>query len=526
MEGTTARRLAGITVGAVAAATLTVVGTAAHAVEINDNDSRITYDPAYWTRTAPVLASTKLEAKAELSVDLAAVSNISVVMRYSPQGGRCYVSLDGKMQKVFDTQEAATTSKTAYTLQGVPAGTHTIAVQVGAVTAGRGSQCALDTFYVVNAPNGTTPIADLKYEQPALTNRVRVVVTNDKIKMYKPGMIALDNPANVANEDAGGWVTDLEGGNHPLMPKVALHAKVTFGNTEDVEWILPGHPLNAQTAALDRPYGLFIQGGNDHVMNFAEFAFGENYVRSIGGNGGNNPTGTGFMDEANRALRLLNWTGEFSIMGVHWAAGHLYETLNFTNNYGVQQSRPKLTLQRSRGDRVDWLEYVKDSKKFHDGGDFIQMFNGGPEVQLYDVTSTTTFQSIFLSYNDAASSPSTALFGRQDIRRTNIYISNPDTEAVINTKVRTGTTPPPTYYKDVLVKDTSGNTSRPFNDMLITFGTYANVPGGSPARECWTWKPPYDHGYICEFNDGDNDFAPLDRTGKQYSGNGWPKPIS
>lgn len=97
--------------------------------------------------------------------------------------------------------------------------------------------------------------------------------------------------------------------------------------------------LNPQRALVDKPYGLYLDGGHNILIYSGGFSFNTDWVKAAGGIGINRlrtapftaDSGGGYYDEAQRALRIREHTGTLHIEGVKIGGPYLFEAFDYSN---------------------------------------------------------------------------------------------------------------------------------------------------------------------------------------------------
>lgn len=393
-------------------------------------------------------------------------------------------------------------------------------------------------LYLGDSNGVISKLVPLKYDlTPLASNAVLVVVTNTNITVYPRAVDGTIGGAPITGSwtsssgsatDAGLTPTD-DGANFVGIasgPAAAQRCWMFFSDTQDVEWVLPGHPLNPQTKTrtpLDRPFGLFIQGGRNHRMLQAVIKFSRNWAAAYSGaQGQNTPTGSGYFAQWNRALYIKDWVGTFDIVGLSIQPSFLYEAFNITNF----KPSPKFRLQRSRVDGVIWY----NPGTGHDGGDIIQTWHGPTGLlQIDHFTGITDYQFLFLVYNDVGTNQVPT---GQDISYTNGRTVNPS-GAWLYYNVKGAATVPPTTLDHVYVTDVKNPTRSMDGSVGSLVKTAAIAPNVSAdgATADWTGVTGANTtGSVTRVAPGtilpggiDVDYAPASKVGFDYdpSWSGW-----
>jgi hypothetical protein len=374
----------------------------------------------------------------------------------------------------------------------------------------------------------------LKYDlTPLAANAIAVVVTNTNISTYARNTDGtLGAPVTGSWTSSTGSATDAgltptdDGSNFVGIGNAPAQGKRCWmyfnSDTQDVEWILPGHPLNPQTKTrqpLDRPFGLCPQGGRNHRMLYAHIGFSRNWAADYSGAlGQNTPAGSGYFGQWNRALYLREYAGVFDIVGAQIQPGYFYEGLNVTNF----KPSPRLRIQRSRMDGTIWYN---DGKGGHDGGDNIIQTWHGPTgyVQLDHVTGVSDFQGVFLVWNDVGTNQVPA---GQDLSYVNIRTVHPSGAWLYNNTKGSTDPVPPTTLDHVVVQDMA-NPTRSMDGStgsLVKTGGAAPIVSADGATATWTGVAGANTtGSIVRVPAGailpggvDIDYAPANKTGFDY----------
>jgi hypothetical protein len=364
---------------------------------------------------------------------------------------------------------------------------------------------------------------------PLASNAVACVVTNNNITVYTRNIDGtLGSPVTGTWTTTGGSATDA--GRTPAettsnfvglstAPAAAQRCWMFFNDTQDVEWILPGHPLNPQTKTrtpLDRPFGLFIQGGRNHRMLYAVIGFSKNWATTTNGAQGQNvPAGTGYFAQWNRAFYILDYTGVFDSVYCHLKAGNLYEGYNVSNG---KTTNPRWRMQRCRIERTVWY----NPGSGHDGGDPFQIWHGPSGFVEFDrCTLETDFQGLFLAWNDSQPTPRDVFPQGFDIANLNIReLNGPGTFLYYNTKGGLGDSPPATTLSNVLLCDVTTPTRALQGSMASTNGvTGVTSPDGN-TLDWTTVSAANTQGAVTRVTAnyvipgvGDKDFAPAAYVG-------------
>jgi hypothetical protein len=370
----------------------------------------------------------------------------------------------------------------------------------------------------------------LKYGlTPLAANAIAVVVTNTNISTYARNLDgSLGNPVTGSWTSSTGSATDAgltpqdDGSNFVGIANAPAQGKrcwLFFADTQDVEWILPGHPLNPQTRTrqpLDRPFGVCPQGGRNHRMLYADVGFSRNWAADFSGAGGqNNPTGSGYFAQWNRHFYIRDWTGVWDIVGLNIRPGNLYEAFNVT---GFKNATTRFRMQRSRVDSVVWFN---DGAGGHDGGDAFQTWHGPTGwIETDHTTLISDFQGWFLVWNDVGTNQVPAGY---TISYSNVRTVHPS-GAWIYFNTKSGAAVPPTTLDHVYVTDV-GNPTRSMSgavgSLIYTAGQLANVVG---ATADWNGNAAANTtGSITRLAPGtvlpggvDVDYAPAGRVGFDY----------
>jgi hypothetical protein len=323
----------------------------------------------------------------------------------------------------------------------------------------------------------------LKYPlTPLAANAVFVVVTNTQIQVYNRSTDGLPVGSPITGSWTSGTGSATDAGLTPTAtatdfvgianaPAAGRRCWMYFNATQDVEWCLPGHPLNPQTKTqqpLDRPFGLFIQGGRHHRMLQPVVQFSQNYaVNYSGASGQNTPSGSGYFGQWNRAFYIKDWTGVWDIVGMSILPGNLYEAFNVTGGTSTN-----FRVQRSRVDGVVWY----NPGGGHDGGDVWQFWHGPTGRSQFDhTTGISDYQWMFLAWNDSQPATRDQIPHGFDLSYCNGRTVHPSGAWLYyNTKGGLGDSTVPTTLNYVCVEDTA-NPTRSMNGQV---GSLISTNGG------------------------------------------------
>lgn len=388
--------------------------------------------------------------------------------------------------------------------------------------------------------DGASTAVPLRWDLTALaSNAVAAVVTNTNVTVCARNSDGTLGAAITGTWTSGtGTATDAgltptdDGSNFvgiASAPAAGKRCRFYFADTQDVEWVLPGHVLNPQTRTrqpLDRPFGLMVEGGRNHRMVGAHWGFSRDWLTDTTptAQGQNTPTGTGYKAQWNRCLYLKDWTGVFDIVGMQMQPGNLYEAMNVTN----YKPSPRLRIQRSRIDGVTW--YDPGTASGHDGGDALQTWHGPTgTLEIDHLSIITDYQGLFLSPYDVGTDNVPA---GQSINYTNIRTVRPS-GAWVYYNVKGAATVPPTTLDHVFVTDVA-NPTRSMDGStgsLVKTANVAPVVSSGGATADWTTVAGSGTtGSITRVADGTTlpggagpDYAPAARTGLNYdaSWSGW-----
>lgn len=409
----------------------------------------------------------------------------------------------------------------------------TNAIRTGLTAPLKGRRTYLGDFGL-DAGQQSNPIG-LKWAlTPLASNAVAVVVTNTNISVYSrntDGSLGALQAGTTSTwgtnaSDAGRLPTESATNFVGISgaPAAAKKSWLQFGSTQDVEWILPGHPLNPQKTPLDRPFGLYIQGGRNHRMLYAVIGFSKNWLAvTNGGTGQNTPVGSGYFAQWNRCFYIMDYTGIFDIAYMDVRPGNLYEVFNVTN--GQAPATPqRFRMQRSRIGRVIWY----NPGSGHDGGDPLQIWHGPKGyIEIDRVTIETDYQGLFLAWNDVGTDMPPAGFTFSNINIRTIVASG--AWIYYNTKggvgadaYGTGINVPPTSLSNVYVADVS-NPTRVMsgnNALVYTNGGITPATGAAGDYADWSAIPAANTtGRIQRvapdfvLPSGDVDYAPANKVG-------------
>lgn len=288
--------------------------------------------------------------------------------------------------------------------------------------------------------------------------------------------------------------------------------------------ILPGDlwGINPQRATgLDKPYGLYINGGNNVLIYSGEISLNTDWLKAAGGIGINRKqatpftadSGGGYYDEVQRGLRIRDHRGTLHIEGVKIGGRYLWECIDYSNfqvtgtvvssaitakpirqvqrcmfgdavnpvrNQQIQNISSQASMLSQTGTQVGdiwnntatghaWLYNGGDRSSIasytdlgagsvpvqHSGGDCQQDWgiSGGSVHRIADCTYYTTFQALFLAWNDQPPSNFSTAGGpaSYDIRRVRIHSYTSGPWLVYVTKGGQGNSPVPTRLEDVWI---------------------------------------------------------------------------
>lgn len=172
-----------------------------------------------------------------------------------------------------------------------------------------------------------------------LGNGTPVLLTNG------PGTVAkLSNGATGATADTHGspsppGTTELEGADQFAASQTAYQF---IEKDRDYLVILPGDMwgINPQRTGLDKPYGIYLDGGRNVLIVSGEFDLKTNWLAQAGGVGINRlqsapftaDSGGGYIDEVQRCFRIREHTGVLHIEGVKFGGKYLFECIDYSNS--------------------------------------------------------------------------------------------------------------------------------------------------------------------------------------------------